>query len=385
MRFLISFFLSASLLFPSCRLTDDNPVSKEEPTEEPGEEPADTLEFLRGADLSYVNEMEDCGAEYFDEEGAKRDPYQIFKNAGTDLIRVRLWHNPDWTGYSDFEDVKKTISRAKALDMKVLLDFHYSDDWADPGKQKIPAAWLPVANNNAILGDSLYHYTFDVLKKLNDSGLLPEYVQVGNETNAEILQSPNGAYNSIDWARNAFLLNQGLKAVRAAAAEFNKSIQTMLHIAQPENALWWFEAAQQNGVTDYDWIGISYYPLWSDVSLEGLPAAVRTLIGKYGKKLMVVETAYPFTLDNNDSANNILGQDAAVAGFPISEQGQYDYLKALEKKIVEGGGQGLIYWEPAWVSTPCSTQWAQGSHWDNATLFDHDNQANMGMRYYKGE
>ncbi|HMQ49388.1 MAG TPA: glycosyl hydrolase 53 family protein [Saprospiraceae bacterium] len=374
----LNVLLLAVLLLGACSKADESPMTEEET---PKENPS----FFRGGDLSYVNEMLDCGAQYLDETGTKKDPYQIFQEAGTNLIRVRLWHNPDWTAYSTLEDVKKTISRAKALQIPVLLDFHYSDDWADPAKQKVPAAWLPVVNNTSVLGDSLYNYTFQVLKQLNDAGLLPEYVQVGNETNAEILQDPNKTYNSIDWTRNAFLFNRGLQAVRDAAQTFGVDIQSMLHIAQPENALWWFAVAQQNGITNYDWIGISYYPLWSDYAMENLPTAIRTLTTTYGKRLMVVETAYPFTLQNNDSANNILGQDAAVAGFPISEQGQFDYLKALEKKIVDGGGEGLIYWEPAWVSTSCSTQWGQGSHWDNATLFDHNNRANQGMQYYKGE
>jgi arabinogalactan endo-1,4-beta-galactosidase len=369
------FFLTLFILF-SC----DTPKEIENPIDPP----IDTL-FLRGADLSYVNEMLDCGAEYLNSEGTKKDPYQIFKDAEADLIRVRLWHNPDWTDYSNFNDVKKTIARAKTLDMSVLLDFHYSDDWADPSKQIVPAAWLSKVNNTTVLGDSLYNYTFDILKKLNEQDLLPDYVQIGNEINVEILQDPNGNYPNINWTRNAFLLNQGLKAVRDASVQFKQDIQSMLHIAQPENAIWWFEAAQQNGITDYDWIGISYYPLWSDILFEDLPASIQSLKSKYNKKLMVVETAYPFTLDNNDSANNILGQNAAVSGFAISEQGQLDYLKALEKKIEEGGGEGLIYWEPAWVSTPCFTQWGQGSHWDNATLFDHNNQVNIGIQYYNKE
>lgn len=381
MEFLYPFLLTACLL-SSCTKANQPAIPEEEVEEEiPQENPT----FFRGADLSYVNEMLDCGAKYADETGIQKDPYLIFQQAGTNLVRVRLWHNPTWTAYSTLEDVEKTIARAKALQMPVLLDFHYSDDWTDPSKQKVPAAWLPVVNNTAVLGDSLYNYTFRVLKHLNDAGLLPEYVQVGNETNAEILQDPSKTYSTIDWTRNAFLFKQALKAVGDAAQAFDKDIQRMLHIAQPENALWWFAQAHENGIADYDWIGISYYPLWSDYALENLPAAIRTLTTTYSKRLMVVETAYPFTLANKDSANNILGQDAAVAGFPISEQGQYDYLKALEKRIADGGGEGLIYWEPAWVSTPCHTQWGQGSHWDNATLFDHNNQANLGMQYYKGE
>lgn len=99
---------------------------------------------------------------------------------------------------------------------------------------------------------------------------------------------------------------------------------------------------------------------------------------------MIVETAYPFTMQNADSANNILGNDALVSGFEASPEGQLGYLNALRDVLVEVGAGGLIYWEPAWVSTSCSTQWAKGSHWDNATLFDHDYKATLGLNFYNG-
>lgn len=367
------------LVFGACQLTDDTTPNLEE------ENTITDTTFLRGADLSYVNEMLDCGATYRDEMGNAKDPYSIFSTAGTDIVRVRLWHNPDWTEYSDYEDVKKTIAKAKAEKMKVLLDFHYSDDWTDPGKQKVPAAWLAVVNNTPVLGDSLYNYTTNVLNELHKADLLPEFVQVGNEINAEILQDPNQSYRTINWTRNATLINRALKAVRDAAEKFDADIQVMLHIAQPENALWWFEQATASGISNYDWIGLSYYPLWSEYTLETLPTAIEKLANTYKKRILVVETAYPFTLENNDSANNILGKDALIEGYPATQQGQYDYLKALEKSIASAGGEGLIYWEPAWVSTSCRTQWGQGSHWDNATLFDHANKANLGMRYYSGK
>ena len=97
---------------------------------------------------------------------------------------------------------------------------------------------------------------------------------------------------------------------------------------------------------------------------------------------MIVETAYPFTKENADAANNILGEDAIIEGFPATQEGQYNYLKALYNVVDEAGGEGIIYWEPAWVSTDCNTQWGQGSHWDNATLFDHNYQATKGMEVY---
>ena len=265
--------------------------------------------------------------------------------------------------------------------MKVLLDFHYSDTWADPSKQEIPFAWLNYINNTEQLGDLLYDYTLSTLNNLADEGLLPEIVQIGNEINPMILQ--NGELEwPINWERNSSLLNKGIKAVRDLSNEKNKQIEIMLHIAQPENGLWWFEQANDAGITDFDWIGLSYYPIWSDYNLSNISVPIKTLIDKYKKKLMIVETAYPFTLENADTANNILNKEALISGYPASQQGQLDYLIALKLELEKAGGQGMVYWEPSWVSTSCKTLWGQGSHWDNATLFDNQNKANLGMQFY---
>lgn len=329
--------------------------------------------FYLGADLSYVNEMENCGAIYKNEDNVQKDVFKVFADKGSNIVRVRKWHNPNWTAYSNYSDVEKTIKRAKESKMEVLLDFHYSDDWADPNKQEIPKAWLPVADNLEILGDSIYNYTYKTLEKLHAKNLLPEMVQVGNETNMMILQKDDKA-NPMNWSRNAFLLNKGIKAVRDLSLEKNIEIEIMLHIAQPENGLWWFKQATENGVLDYDWIGLSYYPKWSSYNLTQVSEAFKTLINTYKKKLMVVETAYPFTLENSDAANNILGNDALIPGYEATQEGQLKYLLDLKKAIKDAGGLGLVYWEPAWISNNCSTRWGNGSHWDNATLFDFDSK-----------
>lgn len=349
-------------------LTDDDPIDT-------------SIDFYYGADLSYVNEMEDCGAIYKNSVGVTKDVFSIFKDAGANLIRVRLWHNPTWTNYSNYNDVVETIQRAKSKGMSVLLDFHFSDTWADPSQQEIPAAWASEINNTDTLKELIYTYTYDTLNDLSNLDLLPDIVQIGNEINPMILQQGELIW-PIDWDRNATLLNKGIEAVRDISVTKNKTIEVMLHIAQPENALWWFEEATQNGVTDFDWIGLSYYPIWSEYDLSEVQIPLSTLINTYNKKLMIVETAYPFTLNNADEANNILGSEALIEGYPASQFGQLNYLIDLQQIIENAGGQGLIYWEPAWVSTDCSTLWAEGSHWDNATLFDHNNQATLGLQFY---
>jgi arabinogalactan endo-1,4-beta-galactosidase len=324
-----------------------------------------------GADLSYVNEIEDCGAK-FQLNGKPANPYKLFKDKGCNLIRIRLWNDPKATPYSNFEDVKKSIRRAKEQKVDVLLDFHYSDTWADPGRQDIPKAWADIKDVK-VLGDSVYNYTRNTLLKLDKLNLLPEMVQVGNETNSEVMQPEGKAKDSIDWKRNAYLINSGLRAVRETSKEVGKDIQIVLHIAQPENALWWFKDATKAGVKDYDIIGLSYYPIWSKVKFDGLPKAIDSLVTTYKKKVIIVETAYPFTMKNVDKANNILTERALFDGYPATPQGQKDYMIQLVKLTLQGGGSGVIYWEPAWVTSNCKTLWGEGSHWDNATFFDSDN------------
>lgn len=335
--------------------------------------------FYTGADLSYVNEMEDCGATYR-EKDETIDPFALFAQKGTKLVRVRLWHNAEWTNYSDLEDVSKTLQRAKANNMKTLLDFHYSDTWTDPEKQFIPAAWAHITNTDE-LAKALYNYTTETLAALDKKNLLPDMVQVGNETNIEILQPEKNIVHGIpNWKRNATLINSGIKAVRdysnKAIKKGGKKIEIILHIAQPENALWWFKQARENGVTDFDIIGLSYYPQWSKYKIAQLPEAITELKNTYKKEVMIVETSYPWTLKNFDEATNVLGQKALQPEFPATPRGQLAYLLTLTQLVQASGGLGVIYWEPAWVSTNCKTLWGKGSHWENASFFDASRQNN---------
>ncbi|MFL6843658.1 MAG: arabinogalactan endo-beta-1,4-galactanase [Allosphingosinicella sp.] len=320
-----------------------------------------------GADLSYVNEMEDCGAVYR-RHGRPADPFALLKSAGGNLVRVRIWNDAKWTRYSNLADVRKTIARAKAQHLQVLLDFHYSDDWADGDKQIAPAAWAglgPEAQSKA-----LYDYTRGILAALDRDGLMPELVQVGNETNPELMGGTRD--KPIDWKRNALLLNAGLRAVRDAGRVSRIAPRIMLHIAQPENVEPWFEAAASAGVTDYDLIGISYYRKWSTRSIAELGETIGRVKARFGKDALVVETAYPFTGEGADQAPNLLGADTLIPGYPATPQGQKRYLIDLTQAVVDHGGVGVVYWEPAWVSTSCKTRWGTGSNWENAAWFSLD-------------
>jgi len=333
-----------------------------------------------GGDLSYVNEVEDNGGRFY-QSGQPKDPFTILSQHGANIVRVRLWHTPTWTAYSNLADVQRTIRRAKALGMVILLDFHYSDTWADPAKQIIPAAWSHLTELPQ-LEQATLDYTRNVLLTLNQHQLMPEFVQVGNEINTEIMMHhPYGGDASvydeaIRWERNAALINAGIQGVREAGLQSSSQPQIMLHIAQPENILPWFEAAITAGVQDFDVIGMSYYPKWSTYSLEQMGQTIRQARSRYRKEMIVAETAYPWTLKAGLADSHLLGEDAVSPDYPATPQGQRDFLIDLTQTTYNNGGIGVIYWEPAWISTP-----QKPSIWENAALFDYAGNVHEGIEF----
>ena len=359
--------------------------------------PAQQAPFHFGADLSYVNQILDHNGVYKD-QGEVRSPYRIFKDHGATLIRFRLWHNPAWTKtvysppgaqlYNDLADVEKAIGLAKAEGLPVELDFHFSDTWADPGKQEIPAAWNSIKDLTT-LTDSVYRYTLKTLQHLNGKGLMPEMVQIGNEINCGMMftNAPGGfpgcnACNN-QWAPLGEVINSAIKAVREVAATSTVKTKVILHVADPKNVDWWFDNIKNNGmVTDFDIIGFSYYPLWhTAVTVDQLSDNVRGFKNKFGKEIMIMETAYPWTSDNNDSyANAFVGQTPLV-GYPYSVQGQSDLLKKITQEMMDGGGSGIIYWEPAWIASDMKDLWGTGSSWENNAFFDFQGNVIQGMDF----
>lgn len=346
--------------------------------------------FYFGADLSYVHEMEDCGAVYTVDQQPE-DLYSIFQTHGCNLVRLRLWHTPSWydalnagNRYSDLEDVRASIARAKALGMSVLLDFHLSDTWADPSHQVVPAAWNSVVHQTSALSDSVFNYVYGVLSDLAQDNLLPDIVQFGNETNRSILltQVENDQGWSFDAGRNADFFRAAQLAADVIEVTFNHPIQTALHFANPSQVEWYTDQHVINGYSDFDIIGISYYWQWHQpVTIQQLGQTISKLRADFpGKKVMVFETAYGWTTANADASNNILF-NAHPSYTPLSPANQKKWMTDLTQTVIDNGGSGVIYWEPAWVSTGCSTQWAVGSAWDNATFFDfnHELMADGGI------
>ncbi|RTL56290.1 MAG: arabinogalactan endo-1,4-beta-galactosidase [Sphingobacteriales bacterium] len=344
--------------------------------------------FSFGADLSFVNEIEDYNGKYYD-SGKQKDPFKIFSDYGANTIRVRLWNNPDWfkrlTGgklYSELSDLEKTIRRAKENGMAVNLDLHYSDNWADPQKQVTPAAWQGLSL--AVLKDSVYNYTLRVLNYLKSKNLTPEMIQVGNETNFGMLW-PLGKVENNNYSAFAELLKSGIKAVRDFSAGSIIKPQIILHEAQLQTALDWAEAViSKNGVTDFDIIGLSHYSKWSTVNkMDSISLIISRLKKTYNKKVMIVEAAYPWTTDYADNYNNFINAEAEVAGYPISKEGQLKYMTDLTQAIINGGGCGIQYWEPAWITSSMPDQWGKGSSYENCTLFDFSGNVLPGMYYMR--
>ena len=355
------------------------------------------MDFYFGSDLSYVNQIMDHGGIYM-EDNVVKNPYKIFKDHGTNLVRLRIWHNPTWTKdvygaagtqlYNDLLDVEKAIEQVKAQEMSTLLDFHYSDNWADPGKQEVPLAWKEIKDIE-VLKDSVYNYTFKTLKYLDERGLMPEFVQVGNETNCGMLYTNapagfptcNGCNG--EWTNLRGVINSGIRAIRDVSANSSVATKIILHVADPAHVEWWFDnIVNGSDVVDFDIIGFSYYPTWhTEVSLDELSGKVSTFKSKYNKDIMILETAYPWTTENNDNYNNIFGSSGAIPGYPFTADGQLNMMKIITQKVIDGGGIGVVYWEPAWITSDTKDQWGTGSSWENNAFFDYEGNLNEGIDY----
>jgi len=336
-----------------------------------GEQTLQSQTFFKGADLSYVKEMESCGVQWKEDNSAK-DILSIFKDNGANIVRFRIWHTPT-LGSNGFTDTESMISRSKALGLNVILDFHYSDTWADPGKQKCPAAWMAVVNNYQVLSDSLYNYTYKTLQALKDNGLLPEFVQVGNETNGGMCFPGDGTVTwPTDWSKQTLLFNAGIRAVR----DVDTNIKIILHVADPKNAEWWAGELKNNNVTDYDILGISFYPTYHTTkTISDFGTIVTNIRNTYSKDVMVVETGLPWTNSWDDNTTNIMNGVPFGYGSNPSAEIQAQWLIDLSDEMVKRGGIGIVYWEPAWVASHISSCPAEpgGSHWENIALFDFSN------------
>jgi arabinogalactan endo-1,4-beta-galactosidase len=326
-------------------------------------------EFIKGVDLSVLLEIEEHGG-IFKENGIPKDALQIFKDHVVNFIRLRLWHTPA-NGYDNLNRTLLMASRIKTLGLKFLLDLHYSDTWADPGQQTKPTAWQNLSFQS--LKDSIYQYTHSVITALKNQNTLPDIVQIGNEITCGMLWNDGRVCDQFNtpqqWVQLAELINEGISGV-SESLDPGDSIKIMIHIdrgGDNSGSQWFFDHLITLNV-DFDIIGLSYYPWWQG-TLSELEFNTDDLAQRYDKEIILVETAYPWTLDWYDNTHNIVGDPSQLLpGYPATVEGQTGFLSdliELVRNIPDDKGSGLFYWAPEWISVP-----TLGSPWENVTLFD---------------
>ncbi len=336
--------------------------------------------FYRGMDLSFQSELESYNVDYKDANGNSVELLDFVKSKGTNLVRLKLWHTPQ-DGENSLEDVKAYALKVKSKNMDFLLNFHYSDYWADPGSQTPPVAWQNMTLDQ--VKSAVYNYTKNVIAQLNAQNTLPEIIQIGNETDSGFLWDYGKVWNefSNNWINYADLVSEAIRAIRAIDTE-NK-VRIMLHHSSVENAIFFFNELQVYNL-DFDIIGLSYYPQFQIRDLNLVTSKLNELAGTFGKDILMVEVAYPFTLQWNDNQTNFIGSlDQTLSGFSPTPQGQKAYLEWLIttiKNIPNNKGIGFCYWAPDWVAFSGNESTStNGSSWENQCLFDFNLKALPAM------
>jgi arabinogalactan endo-1,4-beta-galactosidase len=335
---------------------------------------------ILGADISSLKKSEDMGGVYKTSDGTQADALQILKDNGLNYARLRVWVDPA-DGYHNKAEILAMAVRLKSLGIKLLVDFHYSDNWADPGKQNKPAAWKDYDFEQ--LKQAVYDHTYDVCSSLAAQGTPADMVQVGNEINAGMLW-PDGDYNHFD--NLAALLKSGYQAVKDSSS----STLVMLHIAEGgdnEMARWWFDNITRREVP-FDVIGVSYYPFWHG-SLAQLQANLDDISARYEKDVIVAEFAYAFTGLENDTLANIVNRRMAIDGYSFTPEGQRLMLRdvmSIVRGVANGRGLGVFYWDATWTAVPGNgwdtTDPQSGNSWENQALFDYNDRALPALEEY---
>ena len=368
-------------------------------------------DFYRGMDASAVLALENSGVKYYNFDGKEQDVFMTLAQAGVNYIRLRVWNDPydeNGNGYGGGNnDVATAIvlgQRATKYGMKVCIDFHYSDFWADPKKQFVPKAWEGMDIEEK--SDALYNFTLESLTQLLDAGVNVGMVQIGNEIN-------NGMSGETDVANVRKLLTAGSKAVREAAANSGKEILVAVHYTNIDDMkkLDTLLTGLQVKEIDYDIVGLSFYPYWHG-TIEDLKNAIIHIRYTYGKKVYVAENAYCYTAEDGDgSANSVEGTDDLAEGYSASVQGQANEVRDVCAAASEAGAEGVFYWEGTWIPVgPADADnsdlwekygsgWASsyasgydpkdagqyygGCSWDNQAMFDFTGHPLASLNVFK--
>ena len=368
-------------------------------------------DFYRGMDASAVLALENSGVKYYNFDGEEQDVFMTLAQAGVNYIRLRVWNDPydeNGNGYGGGNnDVATAIvlgQRATKYGMKVCIDFHYSDFWADLKKQFVPKAWEGMDIEEK--SDALYNFTLESLTQLLDAGVNVGMVQIGNEIN-------NGMSGETDVANVRKLLTAGSKAVREAAANSGKEILVAVHYTNIDDMkkLDTLLTGLQVKEIDYDIVGLSFYPYWHG-TIEDLKNAIIHIRDTYGKKVYVAENAYCYTAEDGDgSANSVEGTDDLAEGYSASVQGQANEVRDVCAAASEAGAEGVFYWEGTWIPVgPADADnsdlwekygsgWASsyasgydpkdagqyygGCSWDNQAMFDFTGHPLASLNVFK--
>ena len=331
-------------------------------------------EFIFGMDASQVPSLEKSGVRYYDFDGRETDVFRILAENGINYIRVRVWNDPfdaEGHGYGGgnctIDTALEIGLRAAKYGMKLLVDFHYSDFWADPGKQMVPKAWKDMDPDAKAA--ALEQYTRESLQTLKNAGVDVGMVQVGNETNGAMC-------GEADWPSVTRLMAAGSKAVREVYPEALVAV----HFANPESGAYsgYARMLKENGL-DYDVFGSSYYPYWHG-TLENLTKVLSEVRRTYDKKVMVMETSYAWTTEDSDFSGNTISADSKLTQpYPYSLQGQADNLRNVTQAVADAGGIGVCYWEGTWISVGGASKeenqklWEEfGSGWASSYAGEYD-------------
>ena len=343
-------------------LTIQFSCSSDEKTTEPIVE--DT--FIRAADVSFLPLIESENTIFYN-ANQPENVLTTLKNAGCNTIRIRLWKNPT-DSHSGLAEVKALAQRVKQAGMKVWLTVHYSDSWADPGNQTTPTAWQNLSFADLKL--AVASYTSTVLTEIN-----PDIIQIGNEINSGLLWPKGNLINQE---------SQCLELLATASAKIREqapNTKIMIHYAGIDGGATWF--FNKMNTLDYDYIGLSYYPIWHGKSLVNLKNTINTLGLAHNKKVIIAETAYPFTLDWNDWTNNVVGQnDQIIPDYPATPEGQKNFMLAIKNTLKETDyGQGFAYWATEWVAFR-GNEATNGSSFENQAMYDFNNNALPVMQVF---
>ena len=344
-------------------------------------------DFIMGMDASCVPALEKSGVKYYNYNGEEQDVFQTLAEAGVNYIRVRVWNNPfdeNGNGYGggncDIQNAVEIGKRATKYGMKLLVNFHYSDFWADPAKQMVPLAWKDMSLEEKT--EALYQYTKECLELLKSEGVAVGMVQIGNETNGKLC-------GETQWDGMIPLFSAGSRAVREVLPEALVAV----HFANPEKVTNYKDYAWRLAVgqVDYDVFASSYYPFWHG-TLENLSAVLADVNQNYGKKVMVAETSYTFTdVDTDFYGNTIAGNDgSAVMNYPCTVQGQATSVRDVIETVANTpGGIGVFYWEGTWITVgqnsweENSQKWERfGSGWASSYAGNYD--PNDAGKWYGG-